>query len=48
VTVVCSHALLPQVTTEGKDDYVAITAVVAEIFSPILVCVGRLYPKPIA
>ena len=51
VTEVYSHALLPQVTTKGRDDDYVMTAaavVVFVIFSLILVCVGRLYPKPIA
>lgn len=52
MTEVYSHALLPQVTTECRDcDYVVTIAadvVVFVIFSLILVCVGMLYPRPIA
>lgn len=52
MTEVYSHDLLPQVTTEGRDDDCVVTiaadVVVFVIFSLILVCVGRLYPRPIA
>lgn len=52
MTEVYSRALLPQVTTKGRDDDCVVTTaaavVVFVIFSLILVCVGRLYPKPIA
>jgi len=52
VTEVYSHALLPPVTTEGRDDDCVVTiaadVVVFGIFALILVCVGKLYPKPIA
>lgn len=51
MTEVYSRALLPQVTTGGRDDdYVVTNAAVVffVIFSLILVCVGRLYLKPTA